>query len=214
MATLTLSFLRGKGILLAITTICVVIEVTLTLADYDLFDVARLRQTAYGYGSFWPGLLGNWTPNFTGQSITMFVTYGFLHASLTHLAVNMITLWSLGSAVIVRVGVGGFVLLYAGSILGGSLGYALLASGVQPMVGASGALFGLAGGLLAWGYLDRYTFHEGLWPITRAVGLLIALNVVLWWAMDGQLAWQTHLGGFLTGWFMAFIIDPRPRQQD
>jgi rhomboid protease GluP len=214
MAALTFAPFRGRAILLTIIGICVAIEATLTLADYGLIDAARLRQTAYAYGSFWPGLLRNWTPNFAGQSIWMFVTYGFLHASLTHLVVNMITLWSLGRAVIGRVGTGGFVLLYAGSILGGSLGYALLASGAQPMVGASGALFGLAGGLLAWGYLDRYTFHEGLWPIARAVGFLTVLNVVLWWAMDGQLAWQTHLGGFLTGWFMAFIIDPRPRPQD
>lgn len=214
MATLTLALFRGHAVLLAILFICVAIEATLTLADYGLIDVARLRHTAYAYGSFWPGILGDWTPNFAGQSISMFVTYGFLHASLSHLIVNMLTLWSLGTAVIARVGVIGFVLLYAGSIIGGSLGYAVLASGVQPMVGASGALFGLAGGLLAWGYLDRYTFHEGLWPIARAVAFLIALNVVLWWAMDGLLAWQTHLGGFLTGWLMAFIIDPRPRLED
>lgn len=212
MATLTRDTLRETAVLSAIIFICTVIEVILTLADYGLIDAARLRQTAYAYGSFWPGLLGNWQPNFPAQPVVMFLTYGFLHAGLLHLIVNMITLWSLGRAIMDRVGVIGFSLVYVGSMLGGSLGYALLASGVQPMVGASGALFGLAGGLLAWGYLDRYTFQEGLWPIARAVALLIALNLVLWWVMDGQLAWQTHLGGFVTGWVMALLVDPRPRE--
>ncbi|MDC1399675.1 rhomboid family intramembrane serine protease [Yoonia sp.] len=77
------------------------------------------------------------------------------------------------------------------------------------MVGASGALFGLIGGLLAWTYVDRFTYNEGLWPIARAVLILVALNLVLWWAMDGQLAWQTHLGGFIAGWVVALLIDPR-----
>ncbi len=212
MATLTRDTLRETAVLIAIIVICTVTEMILTLSDYGLIDAARLRQTAYAYGSFWPGLLGNWKPNFATQPMTMFITYGFLHAGLLHLIVNMATLWSLGRAIIYRVGVIGFSLVYVGSMLGGSLGYALLASGVQPMVGASGALFGLAGGLLAWGYLDRYTFKEGLWPIARAVALLIALNLVLWWVMDGQLAWQTHLGGFVTGWVVAFIVDPRPRE--
>jgi rhomboid protease GluP len=211
MATLTFDSIRGKGVLVSITLLCVAIEATLTLADYGLIDFPRLRQTTYAYGSFWPGLLNNWKPNFAGQPTVMFVTYGFLHASPSHLIVNMITLWSLGNVVTARVGTGGFILLYGASMIGGSLGYALLASGVQPMVGASGALFGLAGGLLAWGYLDRYTLHQGLWPIAQAVALLIALNLILWWVMAGQLAWQTHLGGFLTGWLMAFIVDPRPR---
>lgn len=212
MATLTRDIIRRNWVVCVIMALCVVIEVVLSLSDFDLIVGSRLRQSAYVLGGFWPGLLGNWTPNFAGQPTTMFVTYGFFHAGLLHLIVNMATLWTTGRIIIERVGTLGFVLLYSGSIIGGGLGYALLAPDVQPMVGASGALFGLVGGLLAWAYLDRYTFREGLWPVARAVALLIALNVVLWWAMDGQLAWQTHLGGFVTGWMMAFLVDPRPRE--
>ena len=70
------------------------------------------------------------------------------------------------------------------------------------------------GALLAWNYVDRYTYHEGLWPIVRAVLGLGALNLVMWVVMQGQLAWETHLGGFLVGWVMALLIDPRPRTPD
>ena len=39
--------------------------------------------------------------------------------------------------------------------------------------------------------------------------LLLLLNLVMWWMLDGLLAWETHLGGFITGWIAALLIDPR-----
>lgn len=214
MATLTpangISF--SQKLILGLIAFCTAIELGLTAADWGLFDAPRLRRTVYEFGGFWPGLLRDWTPNYTGQPTLMFITYGFLHGGLTHLIVNMMTLWSLGKAVVRRVQTRGLIMLYVAALIGGAGGYYLLASSPQPMVGASGGLFGLAGGLLAWTYVDRFTFKQGLWPVAQAVVLLIALNILLWWAMDGQLAWETHLGGFVTGWIAALMIDPRPKE--
>lgn len=198
-------------VLIAIIALCSAVELVLQLADWQILDATRLRTIAYEYGGFWVGLLQSWTPNYPSQPYTMFATYGFLHGGALHLIVNMVTLWSLGVAVMERVGTRGFLLLYIAALLGGAAGFALLASTLAPMVGASGALFGLAGGLLAWGYVDRFSLQEALWPVIRAAGLLLTLNVVMWWALDGQLAWETHLGGFITGWIAALLIDPRPR---
>lgn len=205
---------RGTQLILGFIGLCTIIEGVLLCADVGLINVPRLRQTVYEYGGFWPGLLGNWQPNYPSQPTLMFLTYGFLHSGLAHLVVNMITLWSLGRAVLDRVGTLRLAGLYAASLLGGAVGYALLAPGLQPMVGASGALFGLAGGLLGWSYVDRFTYGQGLWPIAQALVALIALNLVLWWVMDGSLAWETHLGGFIAGWISALVIDPRPRTAD
>lgn len=190
---------------------CAAVEFLLLGSDLDLWGTARLRQTAYEWGGFWPGLLSGWPPNFTGQPMAMFVTYAFLHGGPGHLVVNMITLWSLGQGVIARIGPGRFLGLYAGATLGGAAGYALLAETVRPMVGASGALFGLAGALLAWAYVDRFTARIGLWPVAQMGLFLIAMNLAMYWALDGQLAWQTHLGGFVAGWILALLIDPRPQ---
>ncbi len=187
------------------------IELILTGADLNLWGSDRLRQMAYDWGGFWPGLLRGWQPNYAAQPYVMFATYALLHGGMAHLAMNMVTLWSLGQAVIDRVGASLFAVLYLGSALGGAAGYGLLSTTVRPMVGASGALFGLAGALLAWAYVDRFTAREGLWPIAQIVGLLVAINLVMFWALSGQLAWQTHLGGFLSGWVLAMLVDPRGR---
>jgi rhomboid protease GluP len=187
-----------------------VIELALSLGDFGVVGSAGVRYIAYDYGAFWPGLLEGWKPNYAAQPFTMFITYGFLHSGQGHLVVNMITLWSLGRAVLNRVSQGSFVMLYVGAGLGGAAGFALLAPGLRPMVGASGSLFGLLGAILAWEYLDHYTDREGRWRVARVVMLLAGLHLVFWWAMGGQLAWQAHLGGGLAGWIAALLIDRRP----
>lgn len=198
-------------VLWGLLVVPIVIEGVLSAADLGLVEPARLRRIVYDYGGFWPGILGSWQPNYALQPAVMFLSYGFLHTGPAHLLVNMITLWSLGRAALARVGGWRFCLLYLLSILGGAAGFALLSETVRPMVGASGALFGLAGALLAWNYVDRFAERVSLWPVARVAALLLLLNLVMWGAMGGLLAWQTHLGGFLAGWVAALLLDPRAR---
>lgn len=196
-----------------IILICCAIEAGLLIAEWFAL-VPRLRASVYENAGLWVGLLHHWQPNYAVQPYIMFLTYGFLHAGVVHLLANMITLWSLGHAVIARVGTLGCAQIYFGAMIGGGAVHVLLATQANPIVGASGALFGLAGGLLAWAYVDRYTQHRSLWPILQATALLVALNLLLWWAMDGRMAWQAHLGGFVSGWILALLIDPRPHPPD
>jgi rhomboid protease GluP len=195
--------LRLWAPILALIGLCTVIEGALWAADLGLWGPVRLRQLAYEYGGFWPGLLAGWTPNYPAQPVAMFLTYAMLHGGPGHLVANMITLAVLGREVALRAGGGGFLLVYVASALGGAGGYGLLAETAQPMVGASGALFGLAGCLLAWAYADRPRGMAGLWRVLRVALLLVAVNLAMYWALEGQLAWQTHLGGFVTGWVAA-----------
>ncbi len=186
-------------------------ELVLSGADWGLWGSASWRRIAYAWGGFWPGLLSDWHPNYPFQPWIMFASYAFLHGGLSHLIVNMMTLTSFGPLLIDRIGPKRFLVLYIASIIGGGIGFTLLSDGLSPMVGASGALFGLAGAWVSWEYTDRFSASERLWPVARAIALLAALNLVMWWAMSGLLAWQTHLGGFVAGWIMAGLLDPTPR---
>ena len=205
---------RGRTALIALAVFLAAIELVLQAGDAGLLGVPRMRALAYEYFGFWPGILSGWTANYPLQPWAMFLTYAFLHGGLMHLGVNLLTLWSLGREVMDRVGPWGFAAIYVLSMLGGAIGFALLGHGFRPMVGASGALFGLAGAFLAWNYVDRFTHSLGLWPVARAVALLIALNIILYYAMDRLLAWETHLGGFVAGWVVAMLVDPLGRQPE
>ncbi len=115
---------------------------------------------------------------------------------------NMIVLFSLGLIAIKRVGTVGFFVIFFLASFGGGIAFGALGNSVQPMIGASGALFGLTGAWVYWDWRERHS----LMPIVTAVLGLILLNIIMWWWMNGQLAWQTHLGGFISGWASAVLL--------
>jgi membrane associated rhomboid family serine protease len=188
--------------------VCIAIEALLTLNDHGVLGPPRGRNLAYEVAAFWPGLLTNWQPNYAAQPVLMFISYSLVHGGLLHLGMNMITLGSLGLGVAARVGQWRFLAIYLGSAVGGALVYGLLSASGQPMVGASGALFGLAGAILAWIWEDEATLSSALVEVGRVLFLLVAINVIMYVALSGQLAWETHLGGFLAGWILGIAFHP------
>lgn len=185
-------------------------ELILTGADLRLWGGPLWRLAALQYGAFWSGLMQDWQPTYAGQSFIMFVTYGFLHGSLSHLALNLATLIAFGAVLVPRFGTGSFLLLYALSQIGGGLAFGWLsADDGAPMVGASGAIFGLAGAFLVLSARQLQARHRSIAPVLQAAVGLIVLNVVLWWAMAGGLAWQAHLGGAVTGTIYATLAPTR-----
>jgi len=94
--------------------------------------------------------------------------------------------------------------------LGGGLGFGLLNHGAAPMIGASGAIFGLAGALTVWDAGRRR--RAGLWSRAPLIMLgLAGLNLVIWVMQAGNLAWETHLGGFVAGGLAAWGFAAYPR---
>lgn len=186
-------------------------EVLLTLLSLDLFGLQSLRNTALGFGAFWNGLLNGWEPLYPFQSSAMFLTYAFLHGGLFHLIGNMIVVLALGGVVVARIGQRGFLLLYAVSAIGGATAYALLSSSTVPMIGASGAVFGLIGAWKFWEWQVRQHLGSPMRPLWRSLLGLVLLNVVLWLLLSGLLAWQAHLGGFVAGVVFAAIVTPTLR---
>lgn len=179
------------------------IELGLSLADHGVWGDGWWRAWAYGHLAFWADLLHGAGQLYAGQTVAMFVTYGFLHGGILHLVVNMFALFSFGVAIVDRIGQKRFLAVYLGSTIGGAAGYALLTNAHDPMVGASGALFGLLGVWVCWDYLDRRFYGDPLWVTARALVFIVLYNVVFWVLLSGRLAWETHLGGFVVGWALA-----------
>lgn len=190
---------------LSVFATCAIVEAGLLASDLGLVDPAGLRTLAFDYAGFWSGLLDDWQPKYPGQAVLMFFTYGFLHGGPIHFLVNMLALLSLGTLVERRIGTARYFALYLASLLGGATAYGLLATRLNPMIGASGALFGLAGSLAYWDLAERLARRRTIQPVIRFGIVLVILNVVLWWSMRGQLAWEAHLGGLLTGGALAAL---------
>lgn len=193
--------------ILALIAVNVAIELALAAADAGLIGSPRWRAIAYQNGAFWAGLLHGWRPNYPAQPWTMFLSHSVLHGGIAHLAGNMLVLWGLGRILRLRLGTWGFLTVYILSAVGGGLCFGLLSRSPQPMVGASGALFGMAGTWLYWRWSGRRRVGRSLWPVWRALAWLAGLNAVFWVLLDGLMAWETHLGGFVTGWIVAAAIE-------
>ncbi|MGS4946288.1 rhomboid family intramembrane serine protease [Meridianimarinicoccus sp. RP-17] len=188
---------------LVIAAVCILVELVLFAADTGMWADRSLRSKVYVLGAFWKPLLLDSQPLFAAQPVTMFGTYAFLHGGVIHMAVNMVALLSFGTAIVNRVGQKRFLVVYAVSALGGAVGFGLFSESGAPMVGASGALFGLLGVWICWDYLDRRYHGDPLWVTLRALVFLVAYNLVFWLLLQGQLAWETHFGGFVAGWLLA-----------
>lgn len=118
------------------------------------------------------------------------VTSGFLHLSVTHIALNMLALYFIGLGLERVLGGWRYLSLYLLSLLGGSAAVMLFAGVTSASAGASGAIFGLMGALLVT--LKRFKLDM------RQAGVVIALNVVATFAIPG-ISWQAHLGGLVVG---------------
>lgn len=129
-------------------------------------------------------------------------TAGFLHYSVIHLAVNMVSLYILGRDLEIAVGLARFVMIYVTALLGGSAGVMLLQADETRSAGASGAIYGLMGAMLVVVMRLRVS--------PAPVLTIIALNLVMSFTIPG-ISLAAHVGGLIFGaaTTAGFIYAPR-----
>jgi membrane associated rhomboid family serine protease len=177
------------------------IELVLSLSSSGLFGVQNLRWSAFVIGAFWQPLLsGVAQPIYPGQSALMFITYAFLHGGVAHLAMNAVVLLALGKYISSNIGAARTLLVLFLSAVAGGACFGLLSSSAAPMIGASGAVFGLLGVWQAADYRMRRRSGLPLQPLVMAIIGLVVANIALFVLFSGGLAWEAHLGGWMAGW--------------
>ncbi len=198
--------------LVVLTLVLLVPEAVLLGADLGLWGSRAWRQTAWQYGGFWAGLWHGWVPNYPAQPWAMILSYSFLHAGPGHFAGNLAGLWVMGQALPEMLRAGSRILaVWVAGVLGGGLAFGLLAASPAPMIGASGAVFGLVG---AWWWADTARRRLPSGPslprrLLRAAGLgllLVLANLAMYATSTAGIAWETHLGGFLAGAAAAALL--------
>lgn len=195
--------------LLIVLGVMALIELALTVSDRGLLPGApgEWRAIAIIHGAFWRQLLdGSLDPVYSWQPAAMFVTHAFLHGGIFHLVMNGVIILSLGKFAADRFGTAALLWVLLVSAVAGGAGFWLLSDGEAPMVGASGAGFGLLGLWQFWEAALRRHRGETLRPVLATIGALVLANAALAVALGGYLAWQAHLGGFLAGFAMGPVL--------
>jgi membrane associated rhomboid family serine protease len=151
-----------------------------------------------------------------GDVITIFTSM-FMHAGWVHLAGNMLYLWIFGDNVEDRFGHLRFLFFYL--VCGIAAMFAQLAfsmGSAVPNLGASGAIAGVLGAYLLLFPNHRVTVMAG-YGITQVSALIV---IGFWFVLQlfsgvgslgaaadtGGVAFMAHIGGFITGYVLAFIL--------
>jgi len=129
-----------------------------------------------------------------------------VHGSLIHLAFNMYALWILGPIVEMAWGRSLFLAFYALTALVASTA-SFLFSGV-PSVGASGAVFGLVGVLIAGTRAHHPMLDRRARAIIPQLGLLVLINLAFGFLAGGMIDNSAHIGGLLAGLWLGFLVPP------
>jgi len=128
------------------------------------------------------------------------VTAAFLHGSITHIAFNMLALYQVGNVVEQLFGKVRFTLLYAVAMLGSGLAV-ITFSYTAVTLGASGAIFGLFGALVAVGLRLGARGRSLIGQVLP----IIVLNLVFTFAIPNISA-AAHVGGLITGFIAGLLL--------
>ena len=137
------------------------------------------------------------------------VTNLFIHSGIWHILANMLTLYFFGSYLTRLIGERNFLIVYfIGGILG-NIFYIVLGPPFSIAIGASGAVFAVAGALTV------------MRPRLRVFIIPIPVPLPLWVAVIGgflvlsffpHVAWQAHLGGLVFGLVVGYFFRRRERR--
>ena len=181
------------------------ITVGLLVSFWIIFLLLNVGKN--GYIANWFVLYGDWV---RGGEIYRLITGTFLHADFIHILCNSYALFMIGSMVEGYYGRGKYAVIYIVSAICGSL--LSIAMSDIPSVGASGAIFGLLGALLYFGY--HYRVYFGSVILARIIPVVI-INLAIGFMISG-IDNFAHIGGLIGGFLIskALGINSKDKKSD
>ena len=186
---------RGDGPLIPMSTIVIAATVIVSLVALftaegeDLYRILWLDKADVAAGEYWR----LWT-------VTL------VHADPLHLFFNMYALFLAGPVVERWYGSVTFLLFYLACAAAGSVA-SFVFGGLGPAVGASGAIFGLLGVLLAASWL-HHPFDRASRGLISQLGVLVLLNLAIGFLPGSNIDTAAHIGGFLAGFWFGALLPP------
>jgi membrane associated rhomboid family serine protease len=161
------------------------------------------------YGAFIPSY---------AYDLWRFLSYAFVHFSFWHILFNMLMFWMFAAEVCKTLGEKNFIALYLISAVFAAVFslpfYIFGIMGNSPIVGASGALFGV---MVAYSFLfpERTILMFFIIPIKIKYAIWIFIAISLFMARSGDgIAHYTHLGGIISGYLFMLALYKKPKIQE
>jgi membrane associated rhomboid family serine protease len=191
------------------------ITYSLIITNFLVFIVSFLYPSVIYQLGFRPIYLSN---VFFPQIYTLFTSM-FVHSGILHIIGNMLVFFFIGAAFEQRVGVKNFLIIYLLAGICGSLTHSFLNLGSSiPLVGASGAIFGIMGAF-AYSYPNDEVVMPipvGFFMIIRRIKVIYAVlifavfeTIIVFIGGQDNTAHFAHFGGLVGGVVIAALIIKR-----
>jgi rhomboid protease GluP len=136
------------------------------------------------------------------------LTSTYVHIGFMHIAVNMWSLWQIGRLAERIFGGWAYALVYTATGIAASL-TSLFWNPMRISAGASGALFGIVGALIAALWLGKLPFPKpAVQSMLKNLLVVVAVNL-LFGASAGFIDNSAHIGGLLAGFAIGAALAPR-----
>ncbi len=142
-----------------------------------------------------------------GGDFYRLITSGFMHGNIFHLLMNMYCLYIIGEQVESYFGKAKYLSIYFFAMVIGNLLSCLVNAPTTWSLGASGAIFGLMGTLLYFGYHYRLYLDNAL--KTQIIPLVL-VNLMFGFIFPG-IDNAGHIGGLVGGLFMTMAVGVKNR---
>ncbi len=144
-----------------------------------------------------------------GGQLYRLVSVTLVHGGYLHLFLNLYALWIIGPIVESIWGKRLFVVFYVLTALGASTASFLISDG--PAVGASGAIFGLVGVVLAGTRAHHPVLDRRARALVPQLGMFVIINLVFGFLSTAgglRIDNAAHVGGLVAGLWLGFIVPP------
>ncbi|MGH2505913.1 MAG: rhomboid family intramembrane serine protease [Ktedonobacteraceae bacterium] len=136
----------------------------------------------------------------------------FIHFDITHIALNMLSLYFIGSFVEALYGKWRYLVIYlVTGIVGGIVTYFLIPQNFIS-AGASGAIAGVFGALGIFFFVNRRALGPAANAMLSQWGFWLLINVAFDFSVP-DIGWQDHLGGLIAGLILGLILLPPLRRR-
>ncbi|AMV62261.1 GlpG protein (membrane protein of glp regulon) [Pediococcus damnosus] len=127
----------------------------------------------------------------------------FIHIGITHIVLNMVTLYFIGLQIEKLFGHFRFLIIYFVAGIFGNLVSLLFGNTLALSAGASGAIFGLFGVWLMLG--ESFRQNPYIRSMARQLGLFVILALVSS-LMESGIDVYAHVGGILAGFLVGYLV--------
>ncbi len=175
-----------------ITSILISVNVVIFMLMYSLGDGSQNTKTLIDFGA-------NYVKLTKAGEYYRLITSAFLHIGVIHLLLNMYSLYIVGTQIEYFYGKIKYLIIYIFSAIMGSLFTIVLSGSNTVAAGASGAIFGLLGSLLYFGY--NYRGYIGNAIVGQIIPVIL-LNLFVGFTTPG-IGNAAHIGGLIGGYIIS-----------